>query len=428
MSLIGLSDRKLRDLLFELEEAQGPRFLIVVCDDGERKRIIRDTLSEEMKGRGKKIDFVPVPEFKSNLLDLLLDQSQAGSVDAISLWDLDAISSSSLDHLLTELNFHRDALSTIRVPLLLCVSTPELDRLIRLTPDFWSRRSAVYYFTRPSAAELLSKLFSQPPVGADKWLADPAISDALKTIFSAERELAKCLQDRRSFSLARADELIKRINIGVERLITECQHGRRIEVALWLWDLSHLDYDLQKWLDVLDAAEKNLYEYLYTDRNEVVLYVSEKIINILKKYSRQLEDRIRAKRRVSLMALFRKVAITKLNAMADQLEVSARLAVPEADIDLNSFSSFETNVESPRDNVFRAEAADDLENWLAGHKHQRPEFFSEEEGKLLKFLYSESLRPKAIAERLGIPEKMVNRKLQYLERKVRLYLGVTPAS
>ena len=67
----------------------------------------------------------------------------------------------------------------------------------------------------------------------------------------------------------------------------------------------------------------------------------------------------------------------------------------------------------------------DLESWLAGVSDSMPAVFSQDEGNVLRLLYSGSRRPAALAKVLGVPEREAADKLRSLKEKVQLFLSST---
>jgi hypothetical protein len=211
----------------------------------------------------------------------------------------------------------------------------------------------------------------------------------------------------------------------LDTLVAECSRGRQIEVALWLWNLSHLDAQLQKILDALDPSQRSRYESLYTDRNEALLYLSKKLPDILKAYRGSLDESIKSKRRISLLARAREAATSQLARMARELSFRAEIPISlDQDIETTFRDQFGW-VQSP-DSLFLEKAAHDLEEWLAGASNSGPSFLTSEEADLLKLLYQYPSNLKAVAKLAKAPVGKIKKKLKPLERKVALYLGVSP--
>lgn len=416
--------RNLDDLLFELLEDHAGKFLIIISNSAKQRRKLLANIESKLNGQEKYSELVSVSRARLNLFESIIEKSKAGTVDAISLINFDQLDSKSLGVVLRELNFRRDALVSLGVPILIWLSESGLSQLTSAAPDLWSRRSAVYYFSQSSPKTLLRRLFSRVSSETKKWTPEPILSDAFEAIFSSERELEKCLVHRKSFSLTKTDKLIRNIRSGVDRLASECRKGRQIEIALWLWNLNHLDEELQQFLDSLQTHQKHRYESLYTDRNEALLYLSKKLPQILRNYLGGLDESIRRKKPIKLLDRSRHVALNRIKKMAQALSASERETLSlTSDFGESFASSDDEPGREAGENIFIQAAASDLEGWLAGITDLKSKYFTDEEGQLLRTLYQHSPPLSGIAQMLGIPEQRVQKKLSNLQRKVKAYLG-----
>jgi hypothetical protein len=418
------SDHNLNDLLFELVAVRTPKFLIAVCSNSDRESELRAALNQSLSSRGKHITDIPAESLKDNMLGVFSDRSRSGINDGISISNISNMDASDVRQLFAGLNFHRDWLAKLNLPIILWISTGLLNQLVKFAPDFWSRRSAVYYFDGGSISELLDKLFSRAKAEEKEWSLEPTLSDAFEKILSCEKELGRCLRDKKSFSLAKVDDLIREIRMGVSQLIEECEKGRQIEVALWFWTFSHLDSALQEMLDSLEPERRNRFEALYTDRNEALLHLSERMVSLLSDYLDQLEDNIRDKRRINLVLRARTIATMEINRMALTLASTLEIPLSRLGYEEDTREPYYWIVGEEIEYSFLAKAAADLESWLAGHSEEYPNFFSKQEAQLLKVLYSNRLGTSAIASELGISQRRATDKVRFLERKLRLYLGL----
>ena len=421
-------DKTRRDLLFELDGERHPKFLILVCDDAIQRTELNAEIDDRLAQIGRQIIYVHAASLGNDLIGVLSEQFTTENLGALSLSGIDTLDYAAATRLFAQLNFHRDWLGKLDVPIIIWISTELLSQLVNIAPDFWSRRSAVYYFSGQPFDHLLARLFAQARDKGQKWIPEPALSDALEAILTSEKELATRLRDKSLFSLTNIDSLILGIKGGVYQLVEECNKGRQIEVALWLWNLTDLDNELQLMLDNLDSEQRSRFESLYTDRNEVLLHLSERLIELLKQYLETLEAHIRNKKRVSLVLRARRIAISEIRKMAEALISSVEISLSS---DIEEFDEYysgllESSRLEPQGNTFLAQAADDLEGWLSGHSNRLPPFFTGEEATLLRLLYSNQTGNAAIANALGISVSKVTEKVRFLERKVRLYLGLPP--
>src|SRR5208282_1141781 len=381
-----------------------------------------------LSNNGIQMIYVSADSLKRDLIRAVSNRTSSETVQAINIWGIDELDSTGIRQLFVQLNFHRDWLGKLNVPLVVWISTELLNQLTAVAPDFWSRRSAVYYFSERTFDDLLNRLFAKARDEGQKWAPEPVLSSAFETILSSEKQLGICLRNKKSFSITSIDNFIRKIRSGVFQLIEECREGRQIEVALWLWNLSNLDAALQEMLDNLHPERRNLFESLYTDRNEVLLSLSEKLIELLQDHLVALEEEIKHKKLVSVVSRVRATAVSKINRMALALASSVEIPLSSEIEEYEAYYSdlLERSRPEPKENTFLAQAAEDLESWLSGHANKCPSFFSTSEAKLLRFLYSDQLKATVIADRLGISPNMARQKVRYLERKVRLYLGLPP--
>jgi hypothetical protein len=424
-----LATKDAEDLLFELLHNSGTRFFYGVIDDATRRREVLSHISAALTAEGRPTREIDVSEVRDDLWRTVA-AVPPGSQEVVlvtHLINFERLNSAGLERVFHQLNFHRDAFGRLKIPIVLWVGESQLSSAIALAPDFWSRRSAVYYFVRTPNAKLLSKLFASTSQGPSKWKPESTLAGAFETILSSERHLLKCLRHKKQFSLAKADALIHEIRRGVKTLHEESLGGRQIEVALWLWNLSRLDADLQGFLDRLGPEQRRLYESLYTDRNEALLFLSKELPSILSDYQKKLETSIRSKKPISLVALAKDVALRQIDQMAEDLSSPIREEsiplIPESDerdhplqvewVDDTGFNSFANS------------GAYDLEAWLAGLTDERPTPFNSEEGHLLKSLY-ESQDLEEIAKKTQVPLKELKIKIDKLRGKVHAYLGAFP--
>jgi hypothetical protein len=419
--------KQLQDLLFELVAGGRAKFLIALCDGVRLRRRLQSEIDTELAKTGRHATRVSVSTVSENLFRVLVNQSRRKTVNAIHLLDFEKLPPAKQHRVFAELNFHRDALGTLGFPILIWLSPKLLPRMISDAPDLWSRRGAVYHFSQTTAKSFLKILFRQSPSESKQWKPEPTLSEAFKKIFATERALDQCLKDRNSFSLTKADGLIAKIHAGVDSLVTECKRGRQIEVALWLWNLSHLDAELQEILDSLEPNQRIRYESLYTDRNEALLYLSKKLPDILRKYRDSLAVNIKSKKRISLLRRSKELAMSQLARMARELSSPAQMPLSFDTGAESYFGGVYPWTQSP-DTVFLEKAARDLEEWLAGVVKTGPTFLSKEEGELLKLLYANPGSPRIVARLAKMPVAEVKQKLKALQRKVSLYLGVAPTS
>jgi len=423
--------KEVRQLLFELMGDRGPKFIIAVCDDLLERRNLLDFVIDRLKKLQKKSAVVSVDDYSSNLLRLLIEKSKAGTVDVVHLWDIDSLDDGSIRQVFLDLNFHRDAIGSLNVPIVIWISNDLLRQLISEAPDFWSRRTKVLHFTALTAEDLIQRIFFTEKESLPNWTPEPSISSAFQLILSSERELARSLPAQEPQSAAKCDELLNRIKSGVGRLITECINGRQIEIALWLWDMSHLEEDLQHFLGGLQPEQRNLYEGLYTDRNEVVLNLSSGLVPLLQKYLNTLNEGITGKSFLGLIARARQFSVAAISKMVRTINSSLEMHIPigtdfESALDEEWLADGSDQEEIAVDTLLSIPAVH-MEAWLSGEDPTPPSGFSESERQLLQVLYSERPSTVELARRSGCSKPEMQRSIARLQRKVRSYLRSLPS-
>jgi hypothetical protein len=324
----------------------------------------------------------------------------------------------AVEHVFSELNFHRYTLASLGLPLLVWLTSLQVQKLASTAPDFWSRRTAVYFFSKPSTKRLLEKLFARDRKGR---VAPPSdVESAFAKILDSEKKLSRCLKKSQDFSVEAADAQIKNLESNLDHLTQQCKNGRQIEVALWLWNTTHVERNLRFFVDGLEPGARDVYGYVYTDRSEVILYLAERMPQILPDYGKSVRDRVRQRKRANLLSLFRKVAFDRMNEVLAEIDEHERRSVHTlpvvSDEILDDYEAVEILGES-------SQATYELESWLSGYGAKQPDYFSAAEARLLKALYSESSDPETIASEVGLSVREIKRCIVKLEAKVRLYLA-----
>lgn len=404
-----------QNLLFELEHGSGPRLLIAVCDDISEADRLRGEINNALKQMGKRVVNVTVPASTGNLVDAILEGAGSERVEAAHLIEAPGLSTSGVDKLLFELNFQRDALARLEIPIVLWIPSLQLSTLANRAPDFWSRRTAVYYFDEYPLDALLVKIFSDQS-NEKLTVKDNTISQSITNILTSERELRQCLLDSNHFSLAKADALIQQIRNGLEALLTECHRGGQLDITLWIWNVAHIDETLERLIGSfkfrLGPADRT-----YIERNDLIIGMAERIEQLLADYSDQLKQRIRNKQIISIINYFIATVRKSAEKAVERIEQDAELVTYIYDYDESEMA---LGGGDWMERVFKSKAAAALERWLAGYDDNKPGVFTDEEAAVLKYLYNGGNRSSV---KPPCDEAKLLEMVKHLRTKVRLYLG-----
>lgn len=400
------ADEALREIEFEIQEGQGPRFLLAICDDDARAGMFRDTIDKELAVTGRESISISAGTFSGSLVDAVLNKSKSGRPIAVHLVQTDSSENGAADKLFGELNFQRDSVSKLGLALIIWLRGSQLPRLAARAPDLWSRRTAILYFDKSSIDALLERIFST--ASKPKGTRADEISIALRGILDAERDLNKCLSEKHNFSLSKADNLIRKLKTNIQRLLEQCQKGRQIDVTLSLWNASQLETFTESRTRLMHGIDSDV------DRGGLLLALAEKVDDLFKSYLTRLESVIRTHSELSLLELFARDGRSTWRQMVKRAtdEVMRQSPIERASETTNSESFFEDH------------AAEYFELWLAGSIAAKPAIFSNEEAKLLKYLYRKGENP----ANPPFPPKAISRMVPHLRKKVQMFLEGFPWS
>lgn len=404
------SDDVLKELEFELEEGSGPRFLLAVCDDDDRAKVIREAVEKRLELEGKDSVNLSPESIAGNVVDAILTHSTSGNPTAVHLVQAKNYSQEQTDRFFRELNFQRDSISKLNVPVIIWVNSRQLPRLASRAPDLWSRRTSTLYFDASSISALLERIF-----GIDKTAAKgqtDKIAKALREILDAERGLNACLSVQRNFSLRSADAFIQKLKGNVGKLSEECAQGRRLEVALWLWNASQLDLIVERGM----RSKQGLNISAYLDGNDLLLALAQQSERLLTQYLSQIERVIRSKETISLLDMITSAAKKIWNKM---VTVATQEALRMQSIEPSAIEQYEPSARAALGNSSGGRAAMEFELWLAGAIEKKPKIFTDEEAELLKYLYSKGGNRTA---RAPFPAHKIKQIMPLLREKVRLFL------
>jgi len=414
---------KLRDLLFEIEGEEGAKFLLCICDDRAVRRTARKRLIEELREHGKVVTSISAKKASGSLLSTFTEAVRIRDGDCINLWGIPGMRSAAASQIFEELNFHRDTLASFSKPLLVWITSSQAQRLASTAPDFWSRRTAVYFFDNPSAQDLLRRLFARK--ASVKTKQPSQIEKSFTEILSSEKNLSRCLRRKQQFTPEAADEHIRKLDASLDYLSRQCAAGRQLEVTLWLWNAAAVESFLRFFVNRLEPVERNVYDYVYTDRSEVILQLAEEMPKVLTDYAASVKDKVRQKRRADILKFFMNAAITKLNSVLQDIHLQESRSVhrlPELSDEVLSKEDLAW-YERPEKDDPESQAVYDLESWLSGYSTERPKYFSDDEARILKVLYSDSNEPTDVAEIMNLPVQKARQRISELREKVQLYLS-----
>ena len=436
----------IQDLIFELTDVGQPKLCIGACDDSSTRDQIEMSIADALRTAETEVERVVLSSRDTDLVEvlerrMLLHRSAEKSSVIFIVDGLARMGARSLNQFLGNLNFRRDLLFRLSSPILLWVTSRVLPVMIARAPDFWSRRTATYYFTRSTVRDLLIRLFGvegTPEVSTD------GVSMGIQKILITEGELNKSIRTATRNAPLEVKHLLLAIKDGVETLLEECKQGKRFQVALALWTLTRIDDELYRIVRHVPQEMIAPYENLYEDRNEILLGLSERLPDVFERYKKGIDVAVERRRRVSLLAMFYGAANRLMRhwwrarenyegRFKPEIFSTEEVWGPGVDEDMHPEEDWDkgerrpTAWVRPRDltEVFRAQAADELRAWLERENDRLPKVFSKEEGQLLRLMYERSFDPIRIAKTTARPLQEVRRDIEALRGKVHAFLGVT---
>ncbi len=408
------SSNKLEYLRFLLESSEGPRFLFVVCDEAAQQRTYMKEIYAPLKKHNTAVlDVVALDP--SSILEALVTISHK-EVKSINLVGAATLGEPDQKALFSHLNFHRDAISEIGLPLLLWLTSESLTRFAATAPDFWSRRTAVVRLSESPAAERIRALFSgYKPPNVSAFEAD--MRQSFATVSHCEKELQECLQGEH-FSIARIDGKIAKLRQAISVFLSWIERGRALQVTLWMWNALQLDSAFQRRLQNALSSTTAQPDTLLDHRNEVLVQVSANLSTILEEYRESIVECCKNGRRINLRTrILNEVdSALKVVVCSEGEETLSSIDIDHRKVDL-------LTVDSGAENQLRNKAATQLDLYLSGAASVYPRFFAPDEIRMLKFLYENRQSIPAFARQFGVSEADASQKVQGLYEKVMLYLG-----
>jgi len=434
-----------RDLIFELGETGQPKLCIGVCDNSGIRAQVETTVTSALRDAGTDVQAIFLSSGDVDLVELLRRRKNGKKNAVFVVHGLGNMGTRALLEFLGNLNFRRDLLFELVSPILVWVTSRVLPVMVARAPDFWSRRTATYYFTQATVRELLVRLFGKKGVPS---ASIDAVSAGVQKILVTEGELNKLIRGPSRGTPPEVKHLVLVIKEGLETLLGECRQGRKFQVALTLWTLTRIDEELYKTVRQVPRRAAAPYASLYEDRNEILLGISERITDLLERYRRRVDASVERSRHVSLLGMFFGAANRLIQHWWEKREAHEGRFVPEMfsteeiwepgdvwDAGKHHGAGFERDWEvakrqaavsvEPRDmeEQFSARAAEEIRAWLEGESDHLPKVFSEEEGQLLRVMYEGSFDPTHVARKIGRPVPEVKRLIEALKGKVHAFLG-----
>lgn len=403
----------LKDLIFELSDAGQPKICIAVCDSREkRKRLTQNILANLDKENVKADVFL----FDASLVDVvarLQEHLRSRKIDVAVFDGLENLEEKTTEFVLAKLNFRRDILAGLNVSILLWVTNSLLKLLIARAPDFWSRRTATYFFNRVEVKEYLKGIFGQESIADDQALTNRKISRALRMVLSNEAEINKLVKASKCVSPLQIDKLARAINMGVESLIHDSNDGKNFIVTMKLWNLAELDEQVYEYLAIQRVDRNRFYDY----RTSAFYEVAEQITSILDSYKKSILPRVNKQQAVALLSSLEESVIYSAKKIIRQValeEYKGRQSLYHKAVVYSSVTIDEE--------VFY-EGAKALTDCLASDAMELPGFFDESDAMLLRILYNETKNVTVIARKLKISEAKTKKRLAELKAKVCAFLG-----
>lgn len=418
---------QIEQLRFLLESSAGPKFLFVVFDVAGKETIYIEEVYKPLKNhRAAVIDVAGINT--SRILDALIRVSHAAP-QSINLVDIAQQPASTQKGLFYHLNFSRDPISAIGVPIVLWFDEVTLVKFAALAPDFWSRRSAVIRLSDTRPTDRIRALFANYRT-PKQTIFENEMANAVGAVLDCEGALKKIFGGD-SVPIAKIDEKIRRLRGAVSILARWIRSGKAVDVVFWLWNTLQLDAFLQKIAAKRSPEWGTSVDLLLDQRNEVLVRISGAIGVILEEYDNGIKDACAERQPLSLRSKIAAEAEAALRVLAsdyaDEIGAAdARLQSSRNDLDLfynynSAINEFQPALLDPGvEQSLRNKAALELDSYLSGASSSYSHFFTEDEIALLRILYRKG------ESGAGLPRPSHDHdaeKIDELYRRVLLYLG-----
>lgn len=402
----------LRDMLLEVADGGVSKILLAIADT-ERQHDLNVLLENNSHSENVRVKTIYARDIPIRELVTFFSSAEVGS-DALSIIGISELNHQIRTALIHSLNFHRDAVLSLSVPIVIWLTSDDMYLITSKAVDLWSRRTAVYQFEPESAHQLIAKLFRNSPIPQETWKSKDALFECLETVLSKEGQLRECIKGTSELNPTRAKECQNTLLRNAEKLSQALSDGRQVELALWLWNVAGVAGMLRNWLAELDYSSRTTFEGMYADRNELLLVLAEKMPLILRRYKRDLHRALGRMKSASLIETFCDFADRELDKITSQLHALTQFASPEMFIDAEISGTA----------IQQELTAEDLEKWLSGQSSKRPRYLTAIEGDLLKSLYNQTPVMQQ-AHQFGAGHEQVLLQIEALELKLRYVLGIT---
>ena len=429
MTVKSSSDPTLKELIFELSDTGESKFCFAVCDDEELRREMTEVIAAELLQQGIQTTVFDYQSRTRNnrqidIVEFLLSRLRASTRQIVIISGLARLNRRTLGRILSELNFKRDILIERRIPILFWVSDSLLRDIVSKAPDFWSRRSATFYFTRSPVKDLLARLFGKNERRSTANANNGRISSVLQKIFSAERELNLLLHSSKPPSPLVIDKLVREIKFAVQSLISECERNSSFLITYTLWKLTRVDQWLYHTFSRSTGDLHSKFREMYDERMDMILDVSNRIVRILKGYSTSLIELAAKRKEIQLLHYFDQFVSHQVERMYTRIERDVELEESTDPSDLEEMYAIGHEIEEEN----RAAAVREIKKWLESEDTLRPALFSKEEENLLRLLYRGSRNVHEIAKMLEVSTRTVDKRIQNLKVKLWAFFGLNPIS
>lgn len=413
--------KQLKNIVFELKDIGSPKFLIAICDDPITKKKSIQYISKHLIAHDIKVKNITIHQTEIDLVELLKKNKQ---FEVFLIEGFDTLDKSSLDNLLTNLNFKRDILIEMSISLVIWLNTSLLKDFASRAPDFWSRRTSTYHFTNTSVKEFLSKLFGEK-TNKDIFLnSEGKIARALRIILTNETELDKLIKKKAYISPLNLDHKIQEINLGIDKLILECKNTKSLLVTLTLLNITQSD---ERYHNLYLRYRNNTF---LEERNNILINISARIINILKNYKKNILIRVKEKKTISLLGYFN---ITVRNFILDfyQKEILKEkntINLPYEKLDdlpSQDKTSFDNEIIIGLQEGEFSNPVEEFQYWLKNKEALRPKIFTELEEKILRYMYQESHNISLIAKNFGMSRAKAKESVTKIKEKTYALLNIT---